>query len=102
MLINDLPELYKNSCYVNESHKDLVLATDILPISLQLQLQDLLLLDKCINSAYDFDGSDYVNLKDPGRDLRSDNDIVFKHKKPRLFKCGQNFSEHSALNSETD
>ena len=29
----------------------------ILLISLYLQLQDRLLLDKCINCAYDFDGS---------------------------------------------
>ena len=78
-----------NGYDVNESYKD-IHATYILTISLYLYLQNLLLLHKCINGAYGFDCSDYVSLKDPAHDLRSENDIVFE-RKPRLFKCEQNF-----------
>ena len=73
-------EWISNSYYVNESYKNLLLATDILTIFIYLQLPHLLLLDKCINVAYVFDGSNYKILKDPARDLRSEKNIVFEHK----------------------
>ena len=60
-----------NGIDMNQSCKDLLLATEILPISLYLHLPNCLPWQKCINRAYEFDCSKTLTLKDPARNLRS-------------------------------
>ena len=43
-----------------------------------------------------------LTSKDAERDLRSENDIVFEHKKPRMFKCEQNFYFSEQVRLSTD
>ena len=40
------------------------------------------------NGSYDVDCSNHVNLKDPKRDLRSDNDTIFKCEHNFFFRAG--------------
>ena len=75
----------------NNNYKELFYYSRILPLSLYLQLQDLLFLSKSLISHFNFNIDQCVCMRNTTRSLRSDNDLNFNHSKPRPEICQQSF-----------
>ena len=75
----------------NNNYKELHYYSRILPLSLYLQLQDLLFLSKSLTGHFNFNIDQFVCLRNTTSSLRSDNDLKFDHSKPRLEVCQQSF-----------
>ena len=75
------------NCTSNSNYKQLLLQSQILPLSLSLQLQDLLMLSKLLNGNFDFDASTFIHPREPPRTLRTSGDIQFEHGKRKLQLC---------------
>ena len=75
----------------NSTYKELLLKTGILPLSLYMQLQDLLTLSKCMTGYFAIDFNPYLCLRKRTRDIRSSHDVRFDHRKPRKSQSEQSF-----------
>ena len=63
----------------------------ILPLTLYLQLQDLLTMSKCLNGHYDYNFNDFICLRDSDRSLRSNDYLRFDNKRPNKKVCRDSF-----------
>ena len=72
------------NCTSNINYKELLQQSRILPLSLYLQLQDLLMLSKMLSGYFDFDPSTFIHPREPPRTLRTSGDIQFEHGKRKL------------------
>ena len=54
-----------------------------------------------MNGNYEFEWEEYVKVKQLTRELGSDEELVFDHKKPRLSKCEQNFYPNKRTSKQT-
>ena len=64
---------------------------NLLPLSLYLQIQDVLFMAKIINGNYNCEINDFVCLRDTTRELRSTSRLEFEHGKPNRKICEQSF-----------
>ena len=64
---------------------------NLLPLSLYLQIQDVLFMAKIINGNYNCEINDFVCLRDTARELRSNSRLEFEHGKPNRKICEQSF-----------
>ena len=64
---------------------------NLLPLSLYLQMQDLLFMSKILNGCYNCEINDYVRLRESPRELRATGRIEFEHGKPKKKICEQSF-----------
>ncbi len=78
-------------CTSNSNYKELLQQSQILPLSLYLQLQDLLLLSKMLRGYFEFDPTTFIHRREPSRTLRTSGDIQFEHGKRKLQLCEQSF-----------
>ena len=69
----------------------------LLPLTLHLQLQDLLTMSKCLNEHYDYNFDDFICLRDSDRLLRSSDCLRFDIKKPKKKICRDSFYRTGAL-----
>ena len=74
----------------NNNYKELLYCSRILPLSLYLQLQDLI-LSKFLTGHFNFNIDQFVYMKTTTSSLWSDNELKFDHSKPRLEICQQSF-----------
>ena len=73
------------------NYKQLLLKCNLLPLSLYLQLQDILFLMKCMGGRFDYNFDRYLCVRDHPRPVRSDNYLTFAHRNPRSTICQQSF-----------
>ena len=83
--------LFKSMIIPVVIYKELLLKAGILPLSLYMQLQDLLTLSKCMTGYFDIDFNPYLCLRKCTRDIRSSHDVRFDHRKPRENQSEQSF-----------
>ena len=76
----------------NSTNKALLLKTGILPLSLYMQLQDLLTLSKWITWYFDINFNPYLCLRICTRDIRSSHDVRFDHQNHVKAKASRAFS----------
>ena len=75
----------------NSNYKELLQKNGILPLSLYMQLLDILLLSKVFEGYFDFDPTAFVTVRRPTRELRTSDQILFEHGKRNLHICEQSF-----------
>ena len=75
----------------SDDHIHNLVECNLLPLSLYMQLKDLLLFSKLMNGYYDCDIEEFLHFRAQSRELRSSDKISFQHDRPSKKLCDQGF-----------